>query len=188
MPLSTHLKNLLNGLASAHVADHLSLTQKDAVLSGLPKVSRAPEAVAPAATAERTRIALYLGGDLPGEVMQYVLRTCVQLRYGLTVFTLQSRKEAEALLDGYRDALAESGIAPQLVTLSSEPSRALSQALRRRPEIAFLVCNESGYLGRGLLNGTQHVLPVPVVLVSQDAGRGEAQRPAGQDSSTTRAA
>jgi hypothetical protein len=174
MSLSAHIQRILNGLASAHAGDYLSRRQKDAVLAGMPPVSRADETVAPAATAERTHIALYLGSELPEEVMLYALRTCARMRYGLTVLTLQARKDAEALLDSHQQALAEAGIVPRLVTLSSEPTRALAQALRRRPEIAFLVCNESGYLGRSLLNGAQHVMPVPVVLVSQNTAQGDA--------------
>lgn len=175
MPLSDTIKRILNGLAYAHVGDYLTPAQKDAALAGLPPVSRVQAGGAPPvltgadiarSPGEGPRIGLYLGGELPGELMQYVQRTCGRLGYGLTVLTLQTRKAAQALLAPYEDELAQAGIVPRLVCLANDPSRALAQALRRRPEIAFLVCNESGYLGRGLLNGGQHVMPIPVVLVS----------------------
>ena len=174
MKLSANIQRILNALAYAHAGENLSRTQKDAVLGSRPRVASAHDFVAPAATPERTQVALYLGSELPEEVMQYVLRTCARMQYGLTVLALQGQKEAEALLDGHRDALAEARISPRLVPLAGEPTRALTQALRRRPEIAFLVCNEAGYLGRGLLNGTHHGLPVPVVLVSQNGAAAEA--------------
>lgn len=172
MPLSAHIKRMLNALAYAHAGEYLGRVEKDAVLSGMPRVSRADAAILPGA-GESARpgahVGLYLGSELPEELMHYVLRTCGRMQYGLTVLTLQTRKEALSQLAAYRTELAEAGIEPQLVTLNSEPSRALAQALRRRPEISFLVCNESGYLGRSLLNGGQHILPIPVVLVSPQA-------------------
>lgn len=174
MKLSASIQRILNALAYAHAGDYLSRNQKDAMLGSRPPVASAHDFVAPAATLERTQAALYLGSELPEDVMQYVLRTCGRMQYGLTVLTLQGKKEAEALLDSHRDALAEARISPRLVPLSGEPTRALTQALRRRPEIAFLVCNEAGYLGRGLLNGIHHGLPVPVVLVSRNDAAPEA--------------
>jgi hypothetical protein len=174
MNLSANIQRILDALAYAHAGDYLSHTQKDAVLGSRQQVASAHDFVAPAATPERTQVALYLGSELPEEVMEYVLRTCARMQYGLTVLALQGQKEAEALLDSHRDALAEAGISPRLVPLAGEPTRALAQALRRLPEIAFLVCNEAGYLGRGLLNGTHHGLPVPVVLVSRNGAAAEA--------------
>lgn len=179
MPLSAYIKPILEGLAYAHAGDYLSRAQKDAALAETPRTSRSNLVIQPAAApGERAsgalRIGLYLGGELPAELMQYVLRTCGRLQYGLTVLTLQNRKEAQALLAPYQAELEEAGIAPQLVALTSDPARSLVQALRQRPEISFLVCNESGYLGRSLLQGGQHILPIPVVLVSPkgaEAGR-----------------
>jgi hypothetical protein len=173
MKLSANIQRILNALAYAHAGDYLSRKQKDAVLGSGMSEGSAGDAEVPA-TPERMQVALYLGSELPEDVMQYVLRTCGRMQYGLTVLTLQGKKEAEALLDGHRDSLAEARISPRLVPLSGEPARALAQALRRRPEIAFLVCNEAGYLGRGVLNGTHHGLPVPVVLVSRNEAAPEA--------------
>lgn len=179
MPLSAYIKQVLNGLAHAHAGDYLSRAQKDAALVGMPRLSHADAAIPPATAAGEyaggsPRIGLYLGAELPAELMQYVLRTCGRLQYGLSVLTLQTRKEAQALLAPYQAELKEAGIAPQLVTLTSEPSRALAQALRQRPEINFLVCNENGYLGRSLIQGAQHVMPIPVVLVSPNGASANA--------------
>lgn len=194
MPLSAHIKRILNGLAYAHAGDYLSVRQKAGVLS-----SSSPNAEVQAGTSsiangagvnarEGAQIALYLGGELPESLMEYVLRTCGRMQYGLTVLTLQTRKEAQALLAPYEGELAAAGIAPQVIALSSEPTRALAQALRRRPEIAFLVCNESGYLGRSLLNGGQHVMPVPVVLVSPNGVAANTAAPGGAEVARSRAA
>ncbi len=166
MKLTQEIKRMLSALAYANAGDYLSRRQKGEVLSGgkvrvaRPEVAAAPEV--------RPQVALYLGAELPAEVMQYVVQTCVRLRHGLTVLTFQSAPDAEALLAPYRPALAEAGIAPRVEVLVGEAPAALVRALARRPDVAFLVCNEGGYLGHGLLIGAQHKhgLPVPVVLVA----------------------
>lgn len=169
MNLPENVRRMLNALSFAHAGENLSRTQKDRVLAqDQPAAVREAEFVPPAATAERSQIGLYLGCELPADILQYVVRTCARMRYGLTVLTFQSQAVAEELLAAHADLLKEAGITPTIVPLSGEPLRALPQALRRRSDIAFLVCNESGYLSRGLLNGTQSALPVPVVLVSGD--------------------
>jgi len=65
----------------------------------------------------------------------------------------------------------------RVAILSGEPPAALIHTLRRRPDVAFLICNESGYLGRSLIKGTvrQDAMPVPVVLVA--GGETAAARP-----------
>ncbi|MDP1556246.1 MAG: hypothetical protein Q8L84_12385 [Hyphomonas sp.] len=100
--------------------------------------------------------------------MQYVIQTCGRLRHGLRVLTFQSGNEAEALLAPHREALAAAGIRTEVSLLAGEPPSALVHALRKRPDVAFLICNETGYLGRSLLTGTvrRDVIPVPVVLVA----------------------
>ncbi len=62
---------------------------------------------------------------------------------------------------------------PKTVALTGDPARVLASALKRRSDVAFLVCNESGFLGSRLTRGAMNPdsLPVPVVLV---AARGEA--------------
>lgn len=193
MPLSAYIKQVLNGLAYAHAGDFLSRAQKDAALAGMHQAPHANAAI-PAAvaaggnTGASPQIGLYLGAELPAELIRYVLRTCGRLQYGLTVLTLQTRKEAQVLLAPYQAELEEAGIAPQLVPLTSEPSRALVQALRQHPEINFLVCNESGYLGRSLLHGGQHILPIPVVLVSPNGATADADASIAEGQARRRAA
>lgn len=184
MKLSANVQRILNALAFANAGENLTLRQKGALLANTPAAVRAADFTPPVATAERAQLALYLGSELPADVMDYVIRTCTRMHYGLTVLTLQTQKDAERILAAHNVALDEAGLSPRIVPMTGEPSRALTQALRRRPEIAFMVCNESGYLSRSLMNGTQNGLPVPVVLVSRN---GEASAPAVQ-TGTTRAA
>ena len=101
-------------------------------------------------------------------MMQYVIQTCTRLKHGLTVLTFQSEADARNLLKPYQAELEAAHIGVQLNVLSGEPPAALVHALRKRPEIAFLICNESGYLGRSLLKGLvrQDAFPVPVVMVA----------------------
>ena len=167
MNLPNAIRQILDALAYANAGDYLTMSQKRAVLSGTPSVARAAEFATPAAISAHARIGLYLGSELSADVMQYVVRTCGQMRYQLSILTQQSQKDTEALLMPYRTLLDEAGLSPTIIPLSGDPVRALSTALRRQPDIAFLVCNETGYLGRSMLNGTQNQLPVPVVLVSQ---------------------
>lgn len=176
MKLTHSFKRMLDALAYANAGENLTLRQKDAQLAGKPVVTAQPTPAVPAAT--RPQVGLYLGIDLPEDVMQYVVQTCARLKHGLTVLTFQSENDAKALLAPYEAELSEAGIELRLVALSGEPLAPLAQALRRRPEIAFLVCNESGYLGNGLLKGRvrKDALPVPVVLVTSE---GAAQQPAG---------
>jgi len=104
--------------------------------------------------------------------MQYVIQTCTRLKHGLSVLSFQSENEAQTLLAPYQKELAEAGIEMRVAILTGEPPAALIHALRRRPEVAFLICNESGYLGRSLITGAvrQDSMPVPVVLVASKEG------------------
>lgn len=167
MKLTHEIKRMLNALAFANVGENLSRFQKTRVISG----SAAPEMqapMAPAPAAHLPQVGLYLGSELSADVMQYVVQTCARLKHGLTVLTFQSEIEAQAALAPFQAALDEAGIKPRVTVLAGEPPASLTHALRKRPEVAFLICNESGYLGRGLLKGTvrQDAIPVPVVMVA----------------------
>lgn len=164
--LTDEIKRMLNALAYANEGENLTARQKRRVVAGgtVPTV-----AVDPIPTQKLgPQIGLYLGSELPAEVMHYVLQTCSRLKHGLTVLTFQSEADARALLKPYQTELEETHIGVQLTVLTGEPPAALVQALRKRAEIAFLICNESGYLGRGLLKGIirQDAFPVPVVMVA----------------------
>ena len=169
--LTEELKRMLNALASADAGEFLTLGQKTRFLSRKAgAVDSIPaDAGVPARTAsEGKQVAMYMGSELPADMMHYVVQTCDRLKHGLTVLTFQSDSAARALLAPYASELASAGIAMKTVILSGDPVSGLARYLRRHPEVAFLACKETGYLGRSFLNGTQRqdVLPVPVVLVA----------------------
>lgn len=177
MTQASVLKRMLNALSFAHAGESLSLSQKDRVLatsSATPTPMGAAAPAAPIACAmPRSQVGLYLGSELPASVMQYVLQTCVRLHHGLTVFSFQSAREIDDILAPHQAALSEANIAVKTVALTGDPAKVLATALKRRADVAFLVCNESGFLGNRLTRGAMSPdsLPVPVVLV---AARGEA--------------
>ena len=166
MKLTTEIKRMLNALAYANEGENLTRGQKHRVLVGgtAPTLAIEPTPVQKSGP----QIGLYLGSELPAEVMSYVMQTCSRLKHGLTVLTFQSETDARALLQPYQTELEDTRTSVQLTVLSGEPPAALVQALRKRAEIAFLICNESGYLGRGLMKGIvrQDAFPVPVVMVA----------------------
>ena len=179
--LTDTLKQMLNALACADAAEFLTPAQKTECLDRArgrkiaPPVHAedlAPEA-APATVGGRRHVAMYMGSELPADMMGYVVQTCARLKHGLTVLTFQPEDEGRALLKPYLSMLAEAGVGMQLVALTGDPVPGLARYLRAHPEVAFLACRETGYLGRSFLNGTQrkNALPVPVVLVEsqQDA-------------------
>jgi len=172
MSKSSSLKRMLNALSFAHVGESLTLSQKDRALATSSAAPAADPIVAKepsnACAVPRSQVGLYLGSELPESVMQYVLQTCLRLHHGLTVFSFQSQREIDALLAPHHAALASANVAVRSVVLSGDPVKALASALKRRSEIAFLVCNESGFLGHRLTRGTMSSdsLPVPVVLVA----------------------
>lgn len=171
MKLTNDIKRMLDALAYANAGDYLTLPQKDRILLGCPAPSGTPGTTAaapPAPPVRRPQVGLYLGSELSADVMHYVAQTCARLRHDLTVLTFESETEARALLAPYQTLLDKAGTGLSFVVISGEPPAALAGALRRRPEIAFLVCNEAGYLGHSLMAGTQgkDVVPVPVVMVA----------------------
>ena len=186
MKLTDEIKRMLNALAYANEGEYLTSRQKGRVLAG----GTAPTLAIEPTPAQKSgpQIGLYLGSELPADVMHYVLQTCSRLKHGLTVLTFQSETDARALLEPYKADLEDTRTDVQLTVLSGEPQAALVHALRKRTEIAFLICNESGYLGRGLLKGIvrQDAFPVPVVMV---AASGTAMsKPEQAETATVRAA
>ena len=166
MKLTHEIKRMLNALAYANEGEYLTSRQKRRVIAG----GTAPTIAIDPTPAQKSgpQIGLYLGSELPPEVMHYVMQTCSRLKHGLTVLTFQSETDARALLKPYQTELEDTRIRVELTVLSGEPQAALVHALRKRAEIAFLICNESGYLGRGLMKGIvrQDAFPVPVVMVA----------------------
>ena len=193
--LTTEIKRMLNALAFADAGEGLSLSQKTQILSSKPGAKNAIPASTPApiqASGERKQVALYMGSELPTDMMHYVVQTCGRLKHGLTVLTFQSDSAARALLAPYADELAQAGITMKTVLLTGDPVSGLARYLRRHPEVAFLACKETGYLGRSFLNGTQRqdVLPVPVVLVAthEESAMSAPQSQPQQDSASAHAA
>jgi hypothetical protein len=184
--LTKTAKMMLDALAHADAGEYLTPREKTRVLAG--QISPRQTLVeAPAPAIEETgssarRVALYLGSELPGEVMDYVIQTCGSLQHNLTVLTFESENTARALLQPHKGALENAGVEMKLVTLSGEqPMMGLNRYLRRHPEIAFLACKDSGYLGHLFMKGMQNknALPVPVVVVTTDKkGAGSAGQPA----------
>ena len=166
MNLTNEIKRMLNALAYAHAGENLTRRQKTRSIAST-QVKAAPAAPV-AKVAIRPQVGLYLGAEVSADVMQYAVQTCSRLRHGLTVLTFQPEEEAQALLAPYQAMLNDAGIELNVVALTGEPPAALAQALRRRTEVAFLICNESGYFGHGVLNNAQRNggMPVPVVLIA----------------------
>lgn len=166
MKLTAEIKRMLNALAYANAGELLPARKKYRVIAGGTAPTTAAEPMP--ATKAGPQIGLYLGSEVSSDLMQYVMQTCTRLKHGLTVLTFQGEADARNLLKPYQAELEAAHIGVQLNVLSGEPPAALVHALRKRPEIAFLICNESGYLGRSLLKGLvrQDAFPVPVVMVA----------------------
>ena len=169
--LTEAMKQMLDALAFAHAGNNLSLRQKSQVLGKstytTEKVPSSMKAEEARSRSTARRVALYLGSELPSEVMDYVISTCASLKHELTVLTMQSEGIGNELLEPYQEALAEAGVEMELVTLKGDPITSLARYLRSHTEITFLTCKDSGYLGRSYLKGMQRKdLPVPVVVVT----------------------
>lgn len=193
--LTAEIKRILNALAYSHAGEFLSLRQKSDYLNKEAGAADAIQAMTPApvqTSSDRQQVALYMGSELPADMMHYVVQTCGRLKNGLTVLTFQSDSVARALLSPYTEELAATGISMKTVLLTGDPVSGLARYLRRHPEVAFLACKETGYLGRSFLNGSQpqDVLPVPVVLVAthEEGVQGGASTQPNQTSEAVRAA
>jgi hypothetical protein len=182
--LNGTLKQMLDALAYADAGEYLSGLEKSRILAEGPAAAKQSQQVntKPVTDEENNntrRVALYLGSELPKEVMDYTVQTCARLRHDLTIVTFESRNTANSLLDPFRKTLEEAGVDMKLAVLAGDPLPRISHYLRSHPEVAFLACKDVGYLGRSYMNGTlqSNKLPVPVVVV---ASKGEAAAEAGQ--------
>ena len=194
--LTDALKKMLNALAAADAGEYLTMTRKNAVLfkaRGIapPFTTTNPEQVDNTAAAEgarpKRRIALYMGMELRADMMDYVIQTCTRLHHDLTVLTFESSQAVRGMLDPFRDALKAEGIDLRVKYLTGDPIRGLGRYLRHHPEIAFLACKDTGYLGRSILNGTQrqNALPVPVVLLGDAQENAQVHTASAPQSRTT---
>jgi hypothetical protein len=168
--LTEALKTMLNALAHEDAGEYLTPSQKTAILGkgpgATPEQRVAPTVQEPAPVGRR-RVALFTGRELPENVIEYVTETCARTEHDLTVLTFETESTAEAMLQPYQGDLAEAGIDVKLVTLGGNTLSQLARYLGSHPEIAFLACKESGYLGRSYLDGNQrkNEMPVPVVVI-----------------------
>ena len=157
----------------SHAGEYLTQREKSRILAQAPGSIEKEQVVAEPVEINKgsttRRIALYVGNELPPEVMDYVIQTCARLQHELTVLTFETENYARDMLEPHQKALEEAGVNMKLEILHSEqPFAGLKRYLGSHPEIAFLTCKDTGYLGRGYLNGTrnQNSLPVPVVVVT----------------------
>lgn len=178
--LTAAVKQMLDALAAEHAGEFLSLSDKSQILgdkqNSIRPVARVQNSAESGKLSNARRVALYMGSELPAEVMDYVIETCSRLNHELTVLTFQPENTSLALLSPYKQALKTAGVEMKLETLAGEVMSGLGRYLRGRPEVAFLACKESGYLGRSYLKGIQrkNALPVPVVVVAtNDMGKAE---------------
>lgn len=177
--LTENLKQMLDALAFAHAGDYLTQREKTQILAQAPRpIKQVPATAEPVVMdkcSSARRIALYLGNELPAEVMDYVIQTCARVQHELTVLTFETESCARDLLEPHQRALEAAGVNMKLEVLSSEqPIAGINRYLRNHPEVAFLTCKDTGYLGRSYLSGTrnQNSLPVPVVVVTTQAQAG----------------
>jgi len=183
--LTATLKKMLDGLAYAHAGEYLTPREKTRILSqdsgtAQQQIEEVLEPFGTGARDKARRVALYLGSELPPEVMDYVIQTCMRLRHELTVLTFESASTARGLLQPHQATLDAAGVEMKLVTLNGKPIEGLARYLRSHPEVAFLACKDSGYLGRRYLQGTQpkNAMPVPVVVVATGAAAAKQVQPA----------
>lgn len=168
--LTEALKTMLDALAHEDAGEFLTPCQKTAVLSqgaDTSPVQRVAPVVQQPAPVGRRRVALFTGRELPEDVMEYMTQTCVRTQHDLTVLTFETESTGEAMLQPYQGELAAAGIDVKLVPLGGNTMSQLARYLDSHPEIAFLACKESGYLGRSYLAGNQrkNEMPIPVVVI-----------------------
>jgi hypothetical protein len=179
--LKNILKQMLNGFEHANAGENLTMRQKAAHLNNAPVYAKPVNVEAMTFDADaksgRRRVALFMGSELPGEVMDYVIQTCANLKHDLTVITFQTENTARALLRNYEQALLDQGISMKLKALTGDPISRLSRYLKSHPEIAFLACKDTGYLAHRYINGPKdkNLLPVPVVVVVTKQGEAAQQ-------------
>jgi hypothetical protein len=179
--LKNILKQMLNGFEHANAGEFMTMRQKAVHLNNAPVYAKpvSVEAITSDASegGNRRRVGLFMGSELPEEVMNYTIQTCANLKHDLTVITFQTENTARALLKNYEQALLEAGISMKLKALTGDPISRLARYLKGHPEIAFLACKDTGYLAHRYINGPKdkNLLPVPVVVVVTKQGEAAQQ-------------
>jgi hypothetical protein len=179
--LKNILKRIGDGLENAHAGENLGATQKGRQLNNAPVCVKPVNVQAitnnDGNTDNRRRVGLFMGSELPAGLMNYAIETCSNLKHELTVVTFQTENTARALLASYEQALQLANIDLKLVALTGDPISRLTRYLKSHPEIAFLACKDTGYLGHRYVNGQKdkNLLPVPVVVVVTKEGEAAQQ-------------
>lgn len=170
------LQTMQKGLAHQHSGEYMRYSEKvkavadvDAraqalqIQSSDQKVSEKKEKL------QRKKVAMYLGGDLPASLINYVIDTCESLKHDLVVLTFEPVAAAEAQLKQYEDKITSCNITVAKQKLKGSSLKELESYLRKHPEIAFLACKDTGFLGRNYLSGSQVKisLPTPVVVIAE---------------------
>ena len=174
-------KRIGEGLQHAHAAEYMTITQKGRQLDNasvyVKPVSVQTVVFDNETKDNRRRVGLFMGSELPAGIMTYAIDTCVSLKHELTVITFQTENTARALLKSYEQALKAANIDLKLVALTGDPISRLTRYLKSHPEIAFLACKDTGYLGHRTMNGPKDksLLPVPVVVVVTKEGEAAKQ-------------
>ena len=171
-------KQMMNGFQYENAGENMPLKHKVVYLDQSPRVAVpvTTEVTAGVKPGNNVRhVALYMGSELPAEMMDYIMETCSSLKHALTVITFQTESTAKAMLKPYEKALKEAGIEMTLATLTGDPIARLKRYLKGHPEIAFLACKETGYLAHSYMNGPKDksLLPVPVVVVVNKSEEGK---------------
>jgi len=175
------LKRIGNGLEHAYAGENLSMTKKGRQLNNAPLYVTPVNVKAITNNDDnkdkRRRVGLFMGSELPAGLMNYAIETCASLNHELTVITFQTENTAHAILKSYEKVLQEANIDLKLVALTGDPIKRLTRYLKTHPEIAFLACKDTGYLGHRYINGPKdkNLLPVPVVVVMTKEGEAAKQ-------------
>ncbi|WP_019571837.1 hypothetical protein [Thioalkalivibrio sp. ALMg3] len=166
--LSRTMKQILEGLAYADLAEMQPIGDKYRALANDTPTANPPSVGAPQAASQpapRRRIGLFVGPFAPRPVFDYAADSCERLDAELVVLTFLGKAEAGALIDGF---IRDTGPLPHGVhieALTGDPERALRRVLGRGLRLDFLVCDEQGYLGHQIL-ATETAAELPVVMVA----------------------
>lgn len=174
--LSPTIKQFLEGLAYADLAEMLPPTAKDRLLAiNREPAERSAAGAVPAGhesvgLAAPRRVGLFLGPYATNALLEYALDGCARLDAELVVFTFMEEAQARRLLEGVGSPQNGQRPALHVEHLSGNPDRALRSLKGRGVRLEFLVCDERGYLGHQILGGDIS-LDVPVVMVAPPESR-----------------
>lgn len=171
------IESMKSGFAHSHASDYLSGTDKLKAITDYNASTHAKQNLIAQSNQEAARkemkrksVAMFLGSELPKSLMNYMIETCQSQDNDLMILSFESNTVTEALIKPYEKDLEENDIKLKKVRLSGNPMEELNRYLKGHPEVAFLACKETGFLGRIYLSGNpaKFKLPIPVVVVTAD--------------------